>query len=75
MVWGAAVNPYTLLTMMQMAAATHWADQNVTETNMECEEWLVDTAGDGNTPSQLQWAAQMEVWGNYELGDGDVVHG
>ena len=29
----------------------------------------------GNVTSILQWASQLEVSGNYELSDGDMVHG
>ena len=54
-----------------------WAAKNGTERKLVFEEWYSedDGDGDGNVPQQPQWASQMEVWGNYELRDGDMVHG
>ena len=54
-----------------------WANKNGTKRKLVFEEWWPeeDGDGDGNGPQQPQWASLMEVWGNYELCDGDMVHG
>ena len=54
-----------------------WADKNGTKRNLAFEQWWPhdDGDGDGNAPPQPQWASQMEVWGNDELSDGDMVRG
>ena len=61
----------------EMEAAEVWAEKNGTEPKLVFEEWYPrdDGDGDGNVPQQPQWASQMEAWGNYELSDGDMVHG
>ena len=62
-------------TVHEMAAAEVWADKNGTKRRLAFEEWWPhgDGDGDGNAPPPPQWASQMEVWGNYELSDGDMV--
>ena len=64
-------------TVHEMAAAEVWADKNGTKRRLAFEEWRPhgDGDGDGNAPPPPQWASQMEVWGNYELSDGDMVRG
>ena len=64
-------------TFHEMEAAEAWANKNGTERKLVFEEWYPedDGNGDGNVPQQPQWASQMEVWGNNELSDGDMVHG
>ena len=61
----------------EMEAAKVWANKNGTKRNLAFEEWRPqdDDDGDGNVPPQPQWASLMEAWGNYELSDGDMVHG
>ena len=64
-------------TVHEMEAAEVWAVKNGTYRRLAFEKWLLDDDGDGNAnvPQQPYWASEMEVWGNYELGDGDMVHG
>ena len=64
-------------TVYEMEAAQVWAKKNGTEPKPVFEERYRkdDGARNGNVPQQPQWASQMEVWGNYELSDGDMVHG
>ena len=61
----------------EMEAAEVWANKNDTQRNLAFEQWWPhdNLDGDGNAPPQPQWASQMEVWGNYELFDGDMLHG
>ena len=61
----------------EMEAAKVWANKNGTKRNLAFEESRPqdDGDGDGNVPPQPQWASLMEAWGNYELSDGDMVHG
>ena len=47
-------------TVHEMAAATRWAQDNGTERSLEFERWWVDAVGDGDTPSQVQWASQCK---------------
>ena len=58
-----------------MAAAAQWAEDNDTERCLNFEKWFPDPDGDWRAPPQAHWASQTEVWGNYELYDGDMVHG
>ena len=53
------------------------ADNNGTKRSLAFERWWPhgDGDGDGNAPPSPQWASEMEVWGNYELSDGDMVRG
>ena len=62
-------------TVYDMEAAHVWANKNGTKRNLAFEEcWRHDDGdGDGNVPPQPQWASLMEVWGKYELPDGDMV--
>ena len=64
-------------TVHEMAAAEVWADKNGTKRSLAFERWWPHGDGDedGNAPPPPQWASQMEVWGNYELSDGDMVRG
>ena len=64
-------------TIHEMEAAGVWANKNGTKRNLACEDWWPQDDGDGdaNVPLQPQWASLMEFWGNYELSDGDMVHG
>ena len=64
-------------TVDEMETAEVWANKSGTKRNLAFEEWWPqdDGDGDGNVPPQPQWASLMEVWGNYELSDGDMVHG
>ena len=64
-------------TVHEMKAAEVWADKNGTKRNLAFERWWPhgDGDGDGNAPPPPQWASEMEVWGNYELSDGDMVRG
>ena len=64
-------------TVHEMQATEVWANKNGTKRNLAFEEWWPqdDGDGDGNVPPQPQWAFLMEVRGNYELSDGDMVHG
>ena len=66
-----------MYTVHEMAAAEVWADKNCTKRNLAFERWWPhgDGDGDGNAPPPPQWASQMEVWGTYELSDGDMVRG
>ena len=61
----------------EIEATKVWAKKNGTERKPVFEERYRkdDGAGNGNVSQQPQWASQMEVWGNYELSDGDMVHG
>ena len=61
----------------EMEAAEVWANKNGKKPNLAFEEWWPQDDGDedGNFPPQPQWASLMEGWGNYELSDGDMVHG
>ena len=54
-----------------------WPQKNGACRHLAFEKWLPDDDGDGNANvlQQPHWAAEMEVWGNYEFGDGDMVHG
>ena len=54
-----------------------WAKKNGMNMKLFLEDWFPADDGDGNvnilqTPHR---ASEMEVWGNYELTDGDMVHG
>ena len=64
-------------TVHEMEAAEVWADKNGTKRNVAFERWWAHSDGDGygNAPPPPQWASEMEVWGNYELSDGDMVRG
>ena len=64
-------------TVHDLEAAEVWANKNGKKRNLAFEEWWPedDGDGDGNVPPQPQWVSLMEVWGNYELCDGDMVHG
>ena len=64
-------------TVHEMEAVEVWAKKNGTKRNLAFEEWLPedDGDGDGNVPPQPQWASLIEVWGNYDLSNGDMVHG
>ena len=66
-----------MYTVHEMEAAEVWANKNGTYQKLAFEQWFPDDAGDGNAnvPQQPHWASEMEVWGNYELSDGDMVHG
>ena len=61
----------------EMEAANVWAEKNGTNMKLAFEEWCPEDCGDGNANvlQQPHWASKMEVWGNYELSDGDMVHG
>ena len=54
-----------------------WAEKNGTNRKLAFEEWYAEDDGDGNANvlQQRHWASKMQVWGNYELSDGDMVHG
>ena len=60
-----------------MEAAEVWTDKNGTKRNLAFERWWPHSDGDGdrNAPPPPQWASEMDVWGNYELSDGDMVRG
>ena len=64
-------------TVHEVEAAEVWADKNGTKRNLAFERWWPhgDGDGDGNAPPPPQLASEMEVWGNYELSDGDMVRG
>ena len=64
-------------TVHEIEAAELWANKNGTKRNLAFEEWWPqdDGDGDGNVHPQPQWASLMEVWANYVLSDGDMVHG
>ena len=64
-------------TVHEMEAAGVWADKNGTKRNLAFEPWWPhgDGNGDENAPPPPQWASEMEVSGNYELSDGDMVRG
>ena len=66
-----------MYTIHEMEAAEVWANKNGTKRNCTFEEWWPhdDGDGDGNVPPQPQWATLMEVRGNYDLSDGNMVHG
>ena len=64
-----------MYTVHEMSVATRWAQEDGTVINLWFEEWWMDPDGDGNAPSVLQWASQFEVWGNYELSDGEMLQG
>ena len=63
-------------TVHEIAAARRWAwDQGA-----QRELWFerVETVKEdkhGNMVKVIEWAAELEVWGNYELTDGDLIHG
>ena len=63
-------------TVHEIAAARRWAwDQGA-----QRELWFerVETLKEdkhGNMVKVIEWAAELEVWGNYELTDGDLIHG
>ena len=54
-----------------------WAQKNGRNRKLGFEEWYPEDDGDGNAnvPQQPHLASKMEVWGNYELSDGDMLHG
>ena len=54
-----------------------WAEKNGTNKKLSFEEWYPEDDGDGNAnvSHQPHWATKMQAWGNYELSDGDMVHG
>ena len=64
-------------TVHEMEAAEVWAEKNITNRKLAFEEWYPKDDGDGNAnvSQRPHWASKMEVWGNYELSDGDMVHG
>ena len=64
-------------TVHEMEAAEVWANKKGTKRKLAFEQWWPhdDGDGDGNAPLKPQWASQMEVWANYEVSDGDMVHG
>ena len=61
-------------TVHEMEAAAQWAHANGTDRYLAFEKWSPDGDGDGNAPPQADWTSQLEVWGNYKLGDVDMVH-
>ena len=64
-------------TVHEMKAPGVLANKNCTNKTLAFEEWYPEDDGDGNAnvPQRPHWASKMEVWGNYELNDGDMVHG
>ena len=54
-----------------------WAEKNGMYKHLVFEKWYRDDDGDGNgnVPQQPHQGSKLEVWGNFELGDGDMVHG
>ena len=66
-----------MYTVHEMEAAEVWAEKNGTYKKLAFEKWFPEDDGDGNANvlQQPPWASKMEVWGNYELSDGVMVHG
>ena len=63
-------------TVHEIAAARRWAwDQGAQrELCFDRVETLKEDKH-GNMVKVIEWSAQLEVWGNYELTDGDLIHG
>ena len=63
-------------TCHEMEAAEVWAEKNGTYRKLAFELWFPENEGDGNANvlQEPQWAPEMEVWGNSNLNDGDMVH-
>ena len=63
-------------TVHEISAARRWA----WEQGAQRELWFerVETLKEdkhGNMVKVIEWSAELEVWGNYELTDGDLIHG
>ena len=63
-------------TVHEIAAARRWA----WEQGAQRELWFERVEGlkedkHGNMVKVIEWSAELEVWGNYELTDGDLIHG
>ena len=60
----------------EMCIATQWAGDIGTQRRVGFEEWWMKPDNPhGKVSSILQWASDLEVLGNYEVSDGDMVHG
>ena len=62
-------------TVHEMEAAAQSGEKNGTNRHLAFEKGYRDDDGEGIVTPRPHWASQLEVWGNYELGDGDMVHG
>ena len=63
-------------TVHEIAAARRWA----WEQGAQRELWFERVEGlkedkHGNMVKVIEWSPELEVWGNYELTDGDLIHG
>ena len=63
-------------TVHEIAAAWRWE----WEQGAQRELWFERVEGlkedkHGNMVKVIEWSAKLEVWGNYELTDGDLIHG
>ena len=63
-------------TVHEIAAARRWAWEQGAQRDL----WFDRVEGlkedkHGNMVKVIEWAAKLEVWGNYELADGDLIHG
>ena len=63
-------------TVHQIAAGRRWAWEQGAQRELYFErvEGLKDDKH-GNMVKVIEWAVEIEVWGNYELADGDLIHG
>ena len=66
---------FDVYTVHEMEGAEAGALKNGTYMHLAFEKWLRDDDRDGNTnvPQQPHWASPTEVWGSYDLVDGDMV--
>ena len=60
----------------EIAAARRWAWEQGAQRDL----WLETVEGlkedkHGNMVKVIEWVAELELWGNYELTDGDLIHG
>ena len=64
-------------TVHEMEVARVWAAKNGTFRHLVLEKWYFDNGSDGNRNvfRQPHGTSKLEVWRNYELGDGDMVPG
>ena len=63
-------------TVHEIAAARRWASDQGAQREL-CFDRVETLKEDkhGNMVKVIEWSAELEVWGNYELTDGDLIHG
>ena len=62
-------------TVHEMSAAREYAWDMGAKRFLEWEEVTVEVDDDGVPCTKTEWWSDMKVWGNYQLSDGDTIHG